>query len=457
MSAPVRPLLRSLQARLTAASLVAWGASIVVLAIALNNAFQASLDRGAAAQQRLLISMLLSATELEGGVPAVQGVLREPAFAQPGSGTYGFLLGPGGQIHWRSESVLGAPEVERLPGPEWLLAPAQARAGVLGDHYARALGVAFEDEFDASLQVPATVLVLSSRGPFRTERQAFSTTLFLWLGGAAVVLLALQALLLRQGLTPVRAMAADVARIERGEASRLEGDYPAELERLADNLNLLVSHEAHQREAYRNALGNLAHTLKTPLAVLRSALESDTIDTDGRTLMAAQVERMDQLVRLQLRRAAPAASPLRTWLDLQAPIDGVLEAVARAHHGVPLTFTRTLDVSAWPLDEGDFYEVLGNLVENAAKYGGGRIHVATRRHEDQLELRVEDDGPGIPEAQREEIFQRGLRLLDTMDPHAAVNGQGLGLSIVRERLAAYGGNIRVERSALGGAAFVARF
>lgn len=283
------------------------------------------------------------------------------------------------------------------------------------------------------------------------EIAGFRRTLWIWLSGATLVLLAVQGMVLRWGLSPLRQVAAALQRIESGDEDRLKGDYPPELRGLTRNLNALLDRTRASQERYRNSLADLAHSLKTPLAILRGAAAEGRAEA-LRPAVDEQVGRMDEIVRHQLQRAAASG---RSTLIRSVPVTPVVEKVLRAMDKVyrdKAVESRTeLDGDARFFgDEADLLEILGNLLDNAYKYCRGRVLVAAGPAESEgpgrpdLELRVEDDGPGIPGEQVSIVLQRGRRADQRKEGH------GIGLSVVDEIVRLYEGRLSIGRSEMGG-------
>ncbi len=261
------------------------------------------------------------------------------------------------------------------------------------------------------------------------------------LGLGLIVLAALQAV---YGLWPLRRVRKAIAAIRSGEKSRVEERFPQEIEPLTEELNALLEHVEVQAEEARTHAGNLAHALKTPLTVITNAATAnspDLVDTVCReaTTMRRQVDHHLARARAIGRRSS-AQARAQVWPALEA----VERAVSRLydHATIDLAGDKTASVR---VERQDLDEMLGNLIENAVKYGNGRVFVTVAKTPDCVELEIEDDGSGIPEGDRIAIFDRGARL-DTGKP-----GTGLGLAIVRDVAQIYGGSIHLEESEdLGG-------
>ncbi|MEJ2062003.1 MAG: ATP-binding protein, partial [Reinekea sp.] len=261
-----------------------------------------------------------------------------------------------------------------------------------------------------------------------------------------LVLLLGLGLVMTWGLQPLRQLAANLNRIRHGETNQLTGRYPKELTPLTNSLNQLLIAEQGQRERYRKAMAVLAHSLKTPLAVMRAVNSESSVEINE------QVDRMDQIVRYQLQRAVADASHgpvLGQRCDLSAAIERIGSALEKAF----LKEDKSLDLPDRQtnlfvaMDSNDVLEILGNLLENGFKYGRSIISVQLENRSSTIIVHVDDDGPGIDENKREEVLTRGKRL-DTMQP-----GQGIGLAMVNDILASYRVELMISRSPLGGARF----
>ncbi len=258
-----------------------------------------------------------------------------------------------------------------------------------------------------------------------------------------VVLAALQTL---YGLWPLRRIRESIAAMREGRIDRVPAALPQEVQPMVTELNALIDHNERQAEEARRHAGNLAHALKTPLTVVLNAARDDSPE------LAALVQREAATMRRQVDhhlararavgRRGHAHSRAAVWPALQS----VERAVARLHPDTRIDIDGDGD-AAVRVERQDLDELIGNLIENAAKYGGGSVFVTVRRDGDQVDIAVEDDGAGIPPAERERIFDRGARL-DTSKP-----GTGLGLAIVRDVAEIYGGSVTLDESEdLGGLA-----
>ncbi|MDQ2705132.1 MAG: sensor histidine kinase [Pseudomonadota bacterium] len=286
--------------------------------------------------------------------------------------------------------------------------------------------------------------VAQSREMIDTQIRQLRSTLFWSFLALGVGLLILAALQTFYGLWPLRRVRQDVAAIRSGAKTRITEDFPNEVRPLTEEFNQLLAHNEEQAEEARRHAGNLAHALKTPLTVITNAATANAPDLDETvcreaTIMRRQVDHHLARARAIGRRASAQARS-HVWESVEA----VQRAIDRLYEDV------TVDIAGDKaaqvrVERQDLDEMIGNLVENAAKYGGGRVFVTVEPKDGVIDIIVEDDGRGIPKQEREAIFQRGARL-DTDKP-----GTGLGLAIVRDVAEIYGGRITLEESEdLGG-------
>jgi two-component system, OmpR family, sensor histidine kinase PhoQ len=394
------------------------------------------------------------------GVLIVPEVPPEPRFAQPGAGLYASVRSE--TFYWESPSSVSRRvpfDMQVAVGDARFEGPLESDEGPV---FRFGLGVAWQS--DADDEVDFSVIIVESAQTVDRQVAVFRRTLWVHLGAAAALLLAVQILISRWSLQPLRTVVGELSEVERGQVDRLRGSYPRELALLTNNINELIESEREHLARYRNTLGDLAHSLKTPLAVLRTRIENENdAEPDHLGLredVRAQVARMDGIVAYQLARAATTghlvfAAPIPIAPHAEALVQSLEKVYARKN--VLCEFD--LDSTAHFFGElGDLLELLGNLLENAFKWADHRVLLSTQtltvapQRRAGLLISVEDDGPGIPADRVEHLLQRGVR------GDERVQGHGIGLSIVQDIVRAYRGELSVERSEeLGGARFVLHF
>lgn len=402
-----------------------------VLSQAIVQTFDAQLDY-------VLKAMIASSEIDEVGEVRFTRALADQRFLEPYSGLY-FQISGAGAAPFPSRSLW---DRQLRPGD---------RYGDFGVHTRDSLEFAGEPlrivERDVELPGSKTrwrFQIAQSREEIDAQLGGLRYTLLRSFGALGLGLVLLAAIQAIYGLWPLRRVRREMAAVRSGAKARIDGRFPLEIEPLTDELNALLEHNEKQAADARTHAGNLAHALKTPLTVVTGAAAArapDLAETVAReaATMRRQVDHHLARARAMGRRAA-GQSRVEVWPSLEA----VERAVARLYPEATIDLAG-VKTAAVRVERQDLDELLGNLIENAAKYGGGRVFVTVEQAGDCVELLVEDDGTGIPEAERETIFDRGARL-DSGKP-----GTGLGLAIVRDVAEIYGGAIRLEASEdLGG-------
>ena len=449
--------MRSLRGRLLIAASLVLAAFLGLTGLSLDRAFRDSAL--AAVQDRLQaqVYMLLGAVNVDAfNRLTLPQALPEARFSTPDSGLYADLMDSQGTLVWHSPSSLGLalpffPAV-RNPG-DTQFAPLDASDGT--PLFVLAFTVSWE--IARNQYQLYTFRVAETRQDFNDQVWSFRRGLWGWLLASTAVLLAAQGLILRWSLHPLRRVAAEVKDIETGRRDELSSGYPEELQPLTANLNALLRQGRAHLERYRNALGDLAHSLKTPLAVARGALETNADPGELRRTLGEQMERMNRTVDYQLQRAAAAGrSALSVPLPVAPLARKILDSLAKVYADRALQLRAEIAATTvFYGDEGDLLEILGNLADNACKWCRRQVvmraHPADHDGRMELVMDVEDDGPGIPADQAPLLLNRGQRA----DPTVA--GHGIGLAVVRDLVEeVYYGRLEIGRSDLGGARVRAR-
>lgn len=417
---------------------------------ALDRLFREAGERAMRNVLEVHLIALLAAAEGDGSsglrMPAE---LPEERFAQPGSGLYGQIRDVEGAIVWRSASSVGA----RLrDGP--VLVPGEreiVRLALFDDIPVMALALGIEWEFADGTMRRFEFDIAQSLDLYHAQVERFRRQLFVWFLGLMLLLLTSLALLLRWILRPLRRIETEIAAVEAGARAELGSGYPSELEGVTENMNALIREERARLQRYRNTLGNLAHSLKTPLAVMRSALQAGRPDVAA---LDAQIARMDTIIGSQLRRAATSAGTALGHAPVSVPpvIDELRGALDKVYADKqPLCLIETSGNAVYYGDREDLTDLIGNLLDNAFKWCRSTVRIAT--HADEIEGRrrrglrlvVEDDGAGIPATDAERVLARGARV----DERAG--GHGIGLAVVKEIIEVAGGSLAIDVSPLGGA------
>ena len=387
-------------------------------------------------------------------------------FLTAGSGLYAVARGK--SFRWNSPSALG----RSLPEPE-LLKPGEQRfeqtpltfvddKGVTHFVYGYSEGLAWEQGATGQESTITRFTIAVYEDAAQLERQVgvFRRSLWGYLGLAAALLLLVQMAVLRWSLEPLRVLERELSRVRRGVSDRLSGGHPPELQQITDSINGLIDSENKHLGQSRNTLADLAHSLKTPLAVLRSRLDAGADHEQLRQEVAAQVQRMNEIVSYQLSRAARSGHALFSApIAIEPRAEEIVSSLEKVYMGKGVLCEFEVDAEASFYGEvGDLQELIGNLLENAFKWSKQRVLLTVKvepavgNRRPGVFFAVEDDGPGIAEENVEHLLQRGVR------GDERVHGHGIGLAIVQDIVRAYHGELKVEPSAeLGGARFTAHF
>lgn len=442
------PVPGSLRARLLWASMVLLPILTIFAGAALQRAFETTLLTSEESQARLHTYALLGSAELIESELVLPRSLQEPRFSQVQSGLSALVFDAAGELRWRSESSALIEDALVAQIAETQPEPGSSRFSHLKEQGTFLYVYPLIWDIDGS-EYRYLIAILNSDSKAMEELITFQTQLWGWLFAVYLLALVLQYLILRWGLKPLKGLADEISGIEKGDAETLQGRYPSEVEPVTRNLNRLIDTERLQRERYRNTLADLAHSLKTPIAVIKGAVnEQHTLETYER-LIDEQADRMSQIVQYQLSRAVKSKeSRLANTVPIAAAVERICGALGKvyASKGIEVEI-EGLTEKSFAGDERDLMELLGNLLENAFKYGKSRICVAAYEDENGLLLLIGDDGPGVGSAERQTILQRGARL-DTSTP-----GQGIGLAVCADILSSYNGALEVGTSTLGGAEF----
>lgn len=447
--------MHSLSRRLLVSVAVPLALFFGVMMLVLDTGFRTLSERQLHALLDAQIVTLIAAAEPNpaGGYDAPLNGL-DTRLATPDSGLYGQIRS--NNHVWRSPSTAGVPIDFGAPLAQ---GEREFSYGLVG-HTRVAIesrGISFED--DPKQAHALTFSVAVSLTPYEQQLWLFRSRMLGWFTGLMLLLLVSLAALLRRVLAPLRRLEREIHEVEEGRSEMLGSGYPRELSGVARHLNALLVGERKRVARYRDTLGNLAHGLKTPLAVMRAALSSDLGSGAAARSIGTEIDRMTGIIEHQLKRAAASGGALLG----QAPVPvasvatelraALLKVYSRKDLSIELAIQ---EGSQFIGDRGDLMELLGNLIDNGCKWCRSRVRVSVRLEDegaagrDNLTVVVEDDGPGIAEENRGKVLERGVRTDES------VPGHGLGLAMVHDTVDLYGGTLVVDASPLGGARFAVR-
>lgn len=415
--------------------------AVLVGGILLSAVFRGYANRSFDAQLSVLTDALVAASTVspDGEITIAHGP-DEPRFEQPYSGWYWEIMDDKGPL-LRSRSLWDqvlSPDMRLLGGGHLL-----QFAGDSG-HNVR---IVSRDVTLPGSDKKFKYLVSGDRAEIEREIQTFNVTLAWSLGALAFGLIIAVLIQVRYGLLPLRRVRAALADVSLGRRNRLEGEYPSEVTPLVEEINTLLDNNAAVVERARTHVGNLAHSLKTPLSVLANVSVEAKSDGAFAETVRRQVETMRRQVDHYLVRArtAAAGAVLGARTEVLPVVDDLTRTLMRIHsaRGIAIEVEGKGGLF-FRGERQDLEEMLGNLIDNACKWARAKVHIALSAGSGRILVTVDDDGPGLSPDEREAAFRRGKRLDE------AVPGTGLGLSIVKDVVELYGGKVSLDTSPLGG-------
>lgn len=443
--------LRSLTFRVIALSTIWAVLALVVIFTLITTLYRQASERGFdSLLSAHLFNLIGSVGVSEQGVLTGAPDLGDLRFSEPQSGWYWSVEPASKELtgNLRSSSMTKA-----IPSPSVLEVPfdSEFQRKYLAEGLDGEEVQVFESEFvlDAKNRI-ARFRVMGNETELEQEISAFQRRLLTYLSLFGFGMIAINAIAILYGLQPLRRVRNALAMVRQGTAQRLGGRFPAEIEPLANETNALIENNKRIVERSRTQVGNLAHSLKTPLAVLLN--EGRALGGDKGKLITEQATSMQQQVEYYLQRARMAAQ--RDSVVYRTPVKPLVQRMVRVmeklNPKIDLRLTLPQEEVIFAGEREDLEEVLGNLLENAMKWAKSVVAVTVGLVADQegnaslFEISIEDDGPGIPEGKAREALKRGKRL-DESKP-----GTGLGLAIVADLVNEYGGKLALERATLGG-------
>ncbi len=468
--------MNSISARLLSGTAIVLAIFVLLTGLSISYSVKKRAETALFDRLQGLVYGILGATEIEDEQRPVVNDLALPdsRLNQVSSGLYAEVIGNGGMQLWESQSTSAPlPRVDYSPIGEWIFDRLDQADS--GDVHRMQMATVWE--LESGEELPFIVHVVADADLLTGQLRRFDQTLWLTLLASAIGLLLLQLWILNRSLQPLRHIGEELDQIEQGTREKLDEDVPKELKPLANSINLLLVSEKNRHRQYRNLLNDLAHSLKTPLSVLKNLGETSPFkvgsvekrdntqipltddnaedaslpDLQTGQVISEQTTQMQSTVDRYLQRAA-----MRTPQYLSKPVSPVpvieklCDSLSKIYHDPKPEFQ--IQVSEHfqvRLAEVDLYEVLGNVLDNACKYGGRTIRIAS--DETSRQIVIDDDGPGFPEDARDSLLGRGVRA-DT-----GVEGQGLGLASSKELLHSYGGDLKLDATETGGARVILQF
>lgn len=451
-----KPFFNSLKARIIVSVLFMIIVLLPIVGLTISNAYEQHMKASINNELSAYSFSILAVAEIENAELMMPEQLLEAQFNVSQSGLYAFFTKTIAQLNetmkesdflWRSQSLLTVSDLRHIKIPnlgekQFYLANLE---GV--PHFVYSFTVNFSSEAGQQLM---TLHIVKQRDQIEKLLQEFQQKLWSALFVLMTVLVILQLIWLMWSLKPLSLLKRELSDIEQGKSALLSEQYPNELAQVTQQLNVLLTAEQNQRKRYRNALSDLAHSLKTPLAVIKS-------QQNLTPQINVQLDNMNAMVEHQLKRAQSAGqSSWHLGIDVAVSVNKLIPSLQKIYADKKLNFMLNIDQEAtFKGDEADLFEILGNLLDNASKAANKKVQLTVKTlmasNNKKLSMIIEDDGVGISDDMKGEILNRGTRA-DTYQ-----HGHGIGLAIVRDLVESYQGSIVIETSSLGGAKFVLTF
>lgn len=463
---------KSIHQRLLITTLPLLAVFLILAGLGLDRAYQRSAADAEFQKLQLQAWSLMADAEIEAQKLMMPEQLQEPRFSGPESELLGFVVNSSNQRQWQSASAaLNNSDLTAVTKYLSALYAGQSeRMRLASGEFVFKQGVTYVSEQHEKNNLTFIVVELGKQ--YQSQLSHYRQSVIFWLGLVLLVLLFLQILALRWGLFPLRTLTHELADLEQGKRNSLSDEYPTELLGVTENLNQLLASKNAQQTRYRNTLSDLAHSLKTPLAVLQSRLELS--NHQEREALLGQIDLMDSIVSRQLKRAvikSVNSASENNDFDVQHPseasdligkpsvsLNAVLTRLCNALQTVYQDKAVQVDINIeevnCPVDESDLMEMLGSVLDNAFKYCVQRIQISTQldatlaSSSDFVKIIIEDDGQGIPSGQYDTVLERGVRLDSNQ------TGQGIGLTVTSDIIDAYGGELQLAQADSGGAKII---
>ena len=454
------PQLHSLKFRFIISALLMTLIILPIIGFTLSDAFEQHIKTSVKNELTAYSYSLLAVAEVESNALYMPEQLLENQFNIIQSGLYGIITAKNdsNNVLWHSHSMLG------ITPPDILPIPSVGNTRFINveldnsTHFTFSFTVSFTSNKNA---FPLTVHVIKNYDDFDALVEQFQQQLSTWLLILMGLLFLIQSLWLIWTLKPLKTLKSEMMLVEQGKLTEIKTNYPLELTQVTQQLNLLLRTERQQRKRYRNALSDLAHSLKTPLAVLHSQNQSQNQNQNQNQNQAntnpdahEQLTIINQIIEHQLKRAQSAGeSSWHIGVSIKTVVDKLLKSMEKIHHSRPLSLVNNVNEHLiFKGDEADLLEILGNLIDNACKAAKQQVEINASQTDNALTLTIADDGAGITDTMKASILNRGVRS-DTYQ-----QGHGIGLAIVRDLVESYQGELSIKKSALlGGAEFTLTF
>jgi len=426
----------SLRFRVAIASAITLFVFLVLAWFGLNTAYTDSLNNSAEGELKAYMLSLLGEIDVDESGTLQVFDLSISAFNQPNSGIYAEIWNKD-VLKWRSDSLVGNPLVRTSvdsPG-EYRLNSALSKKDSNEQSY-NLLSLLVDWEEETTTQ-QFKMVVANDAAPYIARQASFNKRLKFWLAAIGFTLLLMQLALFHWMFKPISKVSGELSLIQKGIKQEFSGQYPKEVITLTDSLNVFLDNERRHIKKVRESLANLAHSLKTPLAAIRSEFTGEKVDQD---VIYKNIDRMSQVIDYQLNKTSSSVRPSYSKShSCFNRIEQIVNVLQKLHNDKGIKLYLNVENEAdlsFKGDLDDLSEIVGNIAENACKWANSKVSIKARNKGEKLSLLILDDGPGIPAEKFTSVLERGQRI-DTQK-----EGQGIGLSMVADLVESYSGSMQ---------------
>jgi len=435
----------SLKQRLTTVSSIILLVAFSIIFFATKSAYLLASKSRLQESMTAQIYALIAVANDDQGTLFIPDILRNERLENLSSGLVAYVLQSDGALVWQSPS---SELFQTLPDIQQNFTMEKLFGSEFEGRKMFWIGMPLTWEHEGSLEKTYYFIVGEKQSILTSAVDKFKNEVFAWLSISGLLLLVVFSYALNFSLRPLKTAQNQIELVRLGEEKNVQGDFPEELIPLTSSINQLLDSENRQKSRYRDTLGNLAHSLKTPLAIMKGEIENRKI-SDEKNVLTTQIERINDIVRYQLNRSViSSGQTLVRSCSVEPEVSKIVAALNKVHQEKGLKIECRVEPNTiFPGDAGDLLELVGNLADNACKWTQSKVVISAKAKDGSFCLYLDDDGPGIEKQNREAILNRGKRL------DQKTEGHGLGLSIVMDIIKNYRGDISIEESALGGALF----
>ena len=441
----------SLIGRFIFASLLLLPIFIFISGTLLINSFKHSQLKAEQETLQTQLYLLLSHTEVENKQVILPDILTEPRFNQQNSGLYAAIYSDNDKELWRSPSAMLLNNDLNNDNLFFLVGNKQYSQVSKNKLTVNQLSHDIEWLDENNQVTRLRFIVASDNSSLKAEIISYQNRLWQWLSAMGASLVAIQIVIMQWGFRPLKRLSRQLLALQENKIQQLDKHYPKEIQPIINDFNTILTYEKNQRERYHNTMSDLAHSLKTPLAVIQSQIQNQVqsqVNSNDELypIINEQLARINQIINHQLKRAVirvnqSAISTQTDKVSIKVITDRLIKTLCKIYIDKQIVFKNLVkEEHLFFGDEADLLEVMGNLLDNACKYGHNAITIMTKKDAHTLSIYISDNGKGLSKTKYSTLLKRGAR------GDTAQTGQGIGLSVAVDIISSYKGGLTVNNN-----------